>query len=61
MKPRNSTKDKVEGTLRTTKGKIKQAAGDLMDDPELHQEGKADEVAGRVQKKVGDVEKVFEQ
>jgi len=35
------------------KGKIKQAAGDLTDDPNLQDEGTADEAAGKTQETFG--------
>jgi len=46
-------KDELEGKANIVKGKIKQAAGDLTDDPQLHDEGVADEAAGEVQDTVG--------
>lgn len=58
MKP--STKDQVEGTLHEMKGKAKEAAGRVTDNPKLTAEGRVEEVAGTVQKKVGQVKKVFE-
>lgn len=36
------------------KGKIKQAAGDLTDDPELRKEGQRDEKAGKVKEVLED-------
>lgn len=38
----------MAGTLDKAKGRIKQAAGDLADDPTLKREGKIDELAGKV-------------
>jgi uncharacterized protein YjbJ (UPF0337 family) len=38
----------MAGTLDKAKGRIKQAAGDLTDDPTLKREGKVDELAGKV-------------
>lgn len=38
-----------------TKGKIKQAVGDLTGDKALHREGKADELKGKVKGVVEDV------
>ena len=38
----------MAGTLDKAKGRIKQAAGDLTDDPTLKREGKIDELAGKV-------------
>ena len=38
----------MAGTIDKAKGRIKQAAGDLTDDPTLKREGKIDELAGKV-------------
>lgn len=38
----------MAGTLDKAKGRVKQAAGDLTDDPTLKREGKLDELAGKV-------------
>jgi len=46
-------RDELEGKATAAKGKVKQAAGDLTDDPELHEEGVADEVAGKTQDTIG--------
>jgi len=48
-------RDELEGKAEALKGRIKQAAGDLMNDPPLHDEGVADEVAGETQDAVGRV------
>ena len=58
MKP--STKDQVEGALHELKGKAKEAAGRVTDNPTLTAEGQGERVAGTVQKKVGQVERVLE-
>lgn len=58
MKP--STKDQVEGTLRKMKGKAKVVVGRVTDNPKVAAKGRVEEVAGTVQKKVGQVKKVFE-
>jgi uncharacterized protein YjbJ (UPF0337 family) len=60
MKPRQRSKDRVEGTARTIKGRVKKAAGDLTGNRRTKNEGTGEEVAGRVQKKVGEIERVFE-
>ena len=57
MKP--STKDQVEGSLHDLKGKVKEKAGKLTNDPDLEAEGQAEKVGGKVQKKIGQVEKVL--
>lgn len=46
-------RDEVEGKATALKGKVKQAAGDLTDNPNLHDEGVADEAAGNVQDAFG--------
>jgi uncharacterized protein YjbJ (UPF0337 family) len=56
----NSTKDKVEGTVHDVKGTVKEKVGRLTNNPALQDEGTDEKVAGKIQKKVGDVEKVFE-
>ena len=46
-------RDELEGKAEALKGHIKQAAGDLTNDPDLHDEGVADEAAGKAQDAVG--------
>jgi uncharacterized protein YjbJ (UPF0337 family) len=46
-------RDELEGKKDQVKGKVKQAAGDLMDDQRLHDEGVADEASGDVQEGFG--------
>lgn len=53
--------EETKGKLDEGKGKVKQAAGDLTGDDELHREGKVDEAAGNVRQTVSDAgEKVGE-
>jgi uncharacterized protein YjbJ (UPF0337 family) len=54
-------RDELKGKTETAKGRIKQAVGDLTNDPALHDEGVADEAAGqardafgRAKRKVGE-------
>ncbi len=56
-----STKDELEGNLHDLKGKVKEKAGQVMNDPDLESEGQAEKIAGKIQKKVGQVEKVLGQ
>jgi uncharacterized protein YjbJ (UPF0337 family) len=49
----SSTKDKVEGTLHQMKGKIKEVAGIISDNPKLKAEGTGEKIAGKVQEKIG--------
>jgi uncharacterized protein YjbJ (UPF0337 family) len=46
-------RDEIEGKVEQAKGKLKKAAGQVTDDPELQDEGAADEAAGEVQEKFG--------
>jgi uncharacterized protein YjbJ (UPF0337 family) len=55
----DSTKDKIEGAVHDAKGTIKEKIGQATNNPDLHDEGTAEKIGGKVQKKVGDVEKVF--
>jgi uncharacterized protein YjbJ (UPF0337 family) len=57
---KSSTKDQVEGKLHEIKGKVKEAAGQGTNNPNLTNEGQAEKLAGKVQEKVGQVKKVFE-
>ena len=41
--------------LDQAKGRVKQAAGDLVDDDKLKREGKLDELGGKFKEKVDDV------
>ena len=41
--------------LDKAKGRVKQAAGDLTDNDDLHREGKADERGGKVKDKIDDL------
>ena len=46
-------RDEIEGKAQTLKGEVKQAAGDLTNNPDLHDEGVVDEVAGHAQDAIG--------
>lgn len=54
-----SNKDQAEGTFHEVKGKAKENAGKLIDNPELEAEGTGEKIAGKAQKKVDHVKKVF--
>ncbi len=56
MKP--STTDQVQGTIHEIKGDVKEKAGQITGNPDLTNEGQAEKIAGTVQKKVGQIEKV---
>ena len=54
-----SSKDQIQGKFHEVKGKAKQAAGQVTDNPKLQAEGQAEKLTGKLQKKVGQVEKVL--
>jgi uncharacterized protein YjbJ (UPF0337 family) len=57
---KNSTKDKMQGGAREIKGKLKEATGVVTGNRRLQAQGRGEKIAGKVQKKVGQVEKVLE-
>ena len=59
MKP--STKDKAEGKFHEMKGKVKEKAGQLTNNPDLEAEGTGEKAAGKVQGIIGQVEKALKQ
>jgi uncharacterized protein YjbJ (UPF0337 family) len=54
------TKDETAGRVHEVKGTIKEKVGELTNDPALEGEGIGEKIAGKVQKKIGQVEKVIE-
>lgn len=58
MKPGNQ--NELEGKIHEVKGAIKQKVGQLTNDPNLEGEGLGEKIAGTVQKKIGQVQKVIE-
>jgi uncharacterized protein YjbJ (UPF0337 family) len=56
---KTSSRDKAEGKFHKIKGKLNGVAGVITDDIEREIKGKAENIAGRVQEKIGQVKKVF--
>jgi len=48
-------KDRIEGAAEQAKGKMKEVAGKIVGDSKLEGEGKADQVAGKIQNAVGGI------
>lgn len=46
-------KDRVKGSAKIVRGKIKEAVGKAVGDAKLESEGKADKIEGKVQNAVG--------
>jgi uncharacterized protein YjbJ (UPF0337 family) len=57
MKP--GTKDEVAGKIHEVKGALKEKVGKLTNNPDLEAEGTIERVAGKVQKKIGQVKRVL--
>ena len=56
---KDSTKDQAQGKFHEVKGKAKEAIGRAAGKPDMETEGTAEKVAGKVQKKIGQVKQVF--
>jgi uncharacterized protein YjbJ (UPF0337 family) len=57
MKP--STKDKAKGKFHEVKGKVKEKVGRATNNPDLEAEGQGEKIGGKIQNKIGQVEKVL--
>ena len=57
---KNSTENQVKGKMRELKGRGKAAIGEATEDRRMESEGHADKMSGKLQKKTGDVQQVFE-
>jgi uncharacterized protein YjbJ (UPF0337 family) len=58
MKP--STENVIAGKVHEIKGTLKEKVGQMTNDPDLEAEGLGEKIDGKVQKKIGQVEKVVE-
>ena len=56
---KSGTQDQIEGTFHKIKGKVKEIAGEIGDDPQLEAEGAGEKIAGKVQEKIGQARKVL--
>ena len=48
-------KDRIAGSAKVVKGKVKEAIGKVIGDAKLNAEGKADQAEGTVQNAVGSI------
>jgi uncharacterized protein YjbJ (UPF0337 family) len=55
-----SIKDEAKGKFHEVKGNVKQKFGRATNNPDLEAEGQDEKIGGKVQKKIGQIEKVFE-
>jgi uncharacterized protein YjbJ (UPF0337 family) len=56
---KSSTKDRVKGRADEAKGKIKEKAGRALGNPRMEDERTAERAGGKIQRKIGEVKKVF--
>ena len=56
---KDSLKDQIAGKAHEVKGSVKEAAGRIIGNPDLENKGAAEKIGGKVQKKIGQVEKVL--
>jgi uncharacterized protein YjbJ (UPF0337 family) len=55
----SSEKDKLKGVFHQAKGKVKEIAGKITDNPKLRAKGKEENLAAQAQEKVGQVKNVL--
>jgi uncharacterized protein YjbJ (UPF0337 family) len=56
---KSSIRDKTEGKLHEMKGKVRQIAGKLSNNPKLEAKCTGENAAGNVQEKIGQIKKVL--
>jgi uncharacterized protein YjbJ (UPF0337 family) len=56
---KESTRDQAQGAFHKLKGKAKELAGIVSDNPSLEAEGADEKIAGKVQEKIGQIKKVL--
>jgi uncharacterized protein YjbJ (UPF0337 family) len=59
MNDHSSLKDRTKGKFHQVNGKIKENVGRLVGNQELEAEGRKENLSGKVQDKIGQVEKVI--
>ena len=59
MSEHSSIKDQVKGKFHQVNGKIKETAGKLLNNQEMEDKGKKENLSGKVQDKIGQAEKVL--
>jgi uncharacterized protein YjbJ (UPF0337 family) len=57
---KSGTENEITGQVHEVKGTIKEKVGRLTNDPDLEGEGIGEKIAGKVQKKIGQVERAVE-
>ena len=60
MNDHSSLKDRIKGKFHQVNGKMKETAGRLFGNQKLEAEGRKENLSGKIQDKIGQVEKVIE-
>ena len=55
-----SLNNRLKGTLHEVKGTLRETIGEVKNDPDLAADGRVEKLAGTVQKKLGQIQTVFE-
>jgi uncharacterized protein YjbJ (UPF0337 family) len=56
---KSSTRDQARGKFHKVTGTLKEIAGKVSTNPDLEAEGKDEKWAGKIQEKMGEIEKVL--
>jgi uncharacterized protein YjbJ (UPF0337 family) len=56
---KQSTKDKTKGKFHEVRGEVKEKVGRATNNPDLEAEGQVEKIGGKVQKRIGQVERVL--
>ena len=56
---KSSAKDRAEGKVHQVKGRLKEIAGKVTDNPKLRAKGTGEKLAGKAQEKLGQIKKVL--
>jgi uncharacterized protein YjbJ (UPF0337 family) len=56
---KSSTKDKIKGTAKEAAGKVKETTGRTTGNRDMEDRGTTEKAGGKIQRKVGDIKKVF--
>jgi uncharacterized protein YjbJ (UPF0337 family) len=57
---KQSMKDEIKGTLHEAKGAVKEKVGHVTNNPSLTAKGHTEKLVGKVQQKMGQIEKVLD-
>ncbi|HVK57663.1 MAG TPA: CsbD family protein [Candidatus Kapabacteria bacterium] len=57
---KNSSMNQGKGKMREIKGRVKEGFGVMTNNPDLEGRGKGEKIAGKVQRKVGEIQQVLE-